>query len=122
MMDGKSLGRASYFVIFIDEHSRKVWVFILKYKDQVLTVLKHFHASVEREKRRKLKCVTTDNDGEYRDPFEECCKERGIKIEKTVPKTPQHDGDVERMNRTINDKIRCMLPHAKYEKPFGVKH
>ena len=56
-MDTKSLGGALYFVIFIDDHSRKVWAFVLKSKDQVLQVFKHFYASVEREKRRKLKCV-----------------------------------------------------------------
>lgn len=49
MMDGKYLGGASYFFTFIDDHSRKVWVFILKYKHRVLGVFKHFHASVERE-------------------------------------------------------------------------
>ena len=118
MMDSKSLGGASYFVTFIDDHSRKVWAFPLKSKDQVFGVFKHFHASVEREKGRKLKCVRSDNGGKYRGPFEEYCREHGIRFEKTVPKTPQHNGVAERMNRTINDRIRCMLSHAKLSKSF----
>ncbi len=59
-----------YFVTFIDDHSRKVWVRLLKSKDQVLEAFKEFHAQVERETGRKLKCVRSDNGGEYRGPFE----------------------------------------------------
>lgn len=50
MIDGEYLGGASYCVIFIDDHTRKVWAFVLKSKDCVLDVFKHFHASIEREK------------------------------------------------------------------------
>ncbi|KAI4299912.1 hypothetical protein L6164_033332 [Bauhinia variegata] len=77
-----------------------------------------FHASVERETSRKLKCVRADNGGEYRGPFERYCKDHGIKLEKTVPKTPQQNGVAERMNRTITERIRCMLSHAKLPKAF----
>jgi transposase InsO family protein len=59
-----------------------------------------------------------DNGGEYRGPFEEYCRSHGIRLEKTVPKTPQHNGVAERMNRTICERIRCMLSHAKLPKPF----
>jgi hypothetical protein len=37
-------------VTFIDGHSRKLWVRILKIKDQVLGTFKEFHAYVEKEK------------------------------------------------------------------------
>ena len=112
----KSISGCSYFVTFIDDHSRKVWAFVFKSKDQVLDVFKHLHASVERETDKLLKCVRADNDGEYKGPFENYCKEHGIKLNKTIPKTPQHNGVAERMNRTINDRIRCMLSHAKFPK------
>ena len=46
-MSEKSLDGAQYFVTFIDDHSRKVWVYSLKMKDQVLQIFKEFHASVE---------------------------------------------------------------------------
>ncbi|XP_072066891.1 uncharacterized protein [Arachis hypogaea] len=41
-----------------------------------------------------------------------------LKLEKMVPKTPQHNGVVERMNHTINDRVRCMLSHARLPKSF----
>ena len=66
----KSLGGALYFVTFIDDHSRKVWVSLLKTKDQVLEAFKEFQAKVERETERKLNCVRADNGVEYRGLFE----------------------------------------------------
>lgn len=38
----RSHGGALYFVTFIDDHSRKLWVYSLKSKDQVLDVFKNF--------------------------------------------------------------------------------
>jgi len=95
-----------------------VWAFALKSKDQVLDAFKEFHVSVERETGRKLKCIRSDNGGEYRGPYENYCRFHGIKLEKTVPKTPQQNGVVERMNKTIEERIRCMLSHAKLSKSF----
>ena len=42
----KSLGGAQYLVTFIDDHSRRIWAYPLKTKDQVLDVFKNFHASL----------------------------------------------------------------------------
>ena len=64
-MKTKTLGGAVDFVTFIDDCSRKLWVYVLKTKDQVLGVFKQFQASVERETGKKLKCICTDNGGEY---------------------------------------------------------
>ncbi|CAL1381478.1 unnamed protein product [Linum trigynum] len=117
-MRDKTLGCASYYVTFIDDHSRKVWTYALKTKDQVLDVFKQFHAEVERETGLKLKCVRVDNGGEYRGPFESYCRLHGIKLQKSVPKAPQKNGVAERMNRTICERIKCMLSHAKLPKSF----
>jgi hypothetical protein len=35
-----SFGGSSYFVTFIDDYSRKVWVYLLKRKDDVFNVFK----------------------------------------------------------------------------------
>lgn len=114
----KTLGGASYFVTFIDDHSRKLWVYALKTKDQVLEKFKEFQALVERQTGRKLKCIRTDNGGEYRGPFEEYCRQQGIRHQKTPPKTPQLNGLAERMNRTLMERVRCMLLESKLPQSF----
>jgi len=45
----KSFSGALYFVTFIDDCSRKLWVYALQRKDQVLEKFKEFHAMVERQ-------------------------------------------------------------------------
>ena len=77
-VDRKSHRGSQYFVTFIDDHSRKLWVSVLKTKDEVLTVFKEFQARAERETGHKLKAVRADNGGEYRGPFEEYCRREGI--------------------------------------------
>jgi hypothetical protein len=44
---------------------------------------------VERETKKKVKCIWSDNGGEYRGSFEIFCKINGIKLKKIIPKTPQ---------------------------------
>ncbi|CAL2270429.1 unnamed protein product [Prunus armeniaca] len=73
-MTTSTFGGARYFVTFIDDHSRKVWAYALRTKDQVYEVFKQFHASVERETGRSLKCIRTDNEGEYMGAFRNYCR------------------------------------------------
>ena len=71
---------------------------MLKTKDQVFQVFQQFQAIIERETARKLKSVRSDNDGEYRGPYEAYCNAQGINLEKAVPKTPHLNGVAERTN------------------------
>ena len=114
----RALVGARYYVTFINDHSKKVWAYDLKSKGQALEKLKQFNTSVEREPGKKLKHVRSNNGGEYRGPFEEYSKIDGIKFKKTEQKWPQRNRVTERMNRTINERIHCMLSHAKLPKSF----
>ena len=63
----------------------------------------------------KAECIYFDNGGEYHGPFD-AYRKHGIVHEKTPPKTPQLNGLVERMNRTLLEKVRCMLSNAQLPK------
>ena len=71
-----------------------------------------------RESGRSLKCIRTDNGGEYIGQFDSYCKVNGIRHEMSVPKTPQLNGVAERMNRTLIEKVRSMLSHACLSRRF----
>ena len=73
-----TLDGAYYFVTFIDDHSRKLWVYTLKSKYQVLDVFKQFKALVERQIDKKLRCIKIDNGGEDLGHFDEYCRHQGI--------------------------------------------
>ena len=77
---------------------------------------------VERETGRKLKCLRFDNRGEYTSRvFETYCTKNGIRHEKTIPDTPQHNGVTERMSHTIIERVKCMLKTASCLRCFEVK-
>ncbi|KAJ8492114.1 hypothetical protein OPV22_013835 [Ensete ventricosum] len=113
-----SISGALYFITFIDDFSRKFWAYALKTKVQVINVFKEFHVRVERETERQLKCIRSDNGGEYTGLFNDYCRSHDIQHELTVPGTSQHNVIAERTNRTIMEKIRCMLSQAKLPKRF----
>ena len=122
LMRTKTFGGGLYFVTFINDHSRKLWVYVLKTKDQVLGVFKQFQASVEKETGKKLKCIRTDNGGEYCGPLDEYCRQyQGIRHQKTPPETPHFNGLAERMNRTLMERVRCLLSKAKLSGSFRVR-
>jgi hypothetical protein len=92
-----SLSGYLYYVLFIDDHSRKTWIYFLKTKDGVLVRFQEFRAQVENLTGRKIKVLRSDNGGEYtsRD-FNDLCIETRIKREYTVPYNPQHNVVAER--------------------------
>ena len=74
----KSFSGALYFVTFIDDCSRKLWVYALQRKDRVPEKFKEFHAMVERQSRKKLKCISSDNGGEYHSMYAMVCTRPNI--------------------------------------------
>ena len=89
----KSLGGASYFVTFIDDASKKVWAYPMKKKGKVFDIFQKFHVAIERETNKLLKCLRTNNGGEYcSNAFKYYYSRFGIKHEKTILGTPQQNG------------------------------
>ena len=85
-----SLGGSRYNITFIDDSSRKVWVYFLKNKFDVFKTFKKWKVMVKTEIGLKIKCLRLDNGGEYIDGgFSEYCAAQGIRMEKTIPGTPQ---------------------------------
>ena len=74
---------------------------------------------VEIETYLKVKCLRSDNEGKYIDGgFSEYCATQGVRMEKTIPRTPQQNGVAERMNRTLNERARSIRLYAGLPKTF----
>jgi hypothetical protein len=81
-----SLNEYLYYMLFIDDHSQKTWIYILKTKDGVLARFQEFKDQVENLIGRRIKVLRLDNGGEYtsRD-FNDFFIDAGIKREYIVP-------------------------------------
>ena len=112
-------GGARYFMSFIYDYSRKVWVYFLKNKSEAFAKFKKWKIEVENQTRRKIKCLRSDNGTKYKDgEFLKFCEEHGIKRHFTVRRTPQQNGMAERLNRTICEIARCIRLNTGLPKVF----
>ncbi|KAH9689148.1 Integrase catalytic domain-containing protein [Citrus sinensis] len=76
-----SMGGVKYMVTFIDDYSKRCWVYPIKKKSDVFLVFKEYKARVELESGKKIKCLRTDNGGEYTDgEFLAFCKQEAIRL------------------------------------------
>jgi transposase InsO family protein len=117
--DVLSTGGNKYFMTFVDEYSRMIWLYHIKTKSDAFEVFKKFKTLVEKQSDKSLKVLRTDGGGEYTSTeFENYCKEQGIIHEVTAPYTPQHNGLAERRNRSILDMARSMVKQKNLPKRF----
>ncbi|XP_059071644.1 uncharacterized protein LOC131868740 [Cryptomeria japonica] len=114
-----SIGAANYFVTFLDEYTRKVWIYMLAKKSEVFSKFKSFKALVENQIGHKIKCLKIDNRGEFcSSEFDSFCADNSIRRIKVIPFTRQENGAVKRLNRMKLKKARCMLSNAGLGKEF----
>jgi hypothetical protein len=114
-----SLGVSLYYVTFIDDATRKTWVYCIRKKSDVFDTFKKWKALVGNETGKSLKCLRSDNGGEYcSNEFDDYCSYHGIRRDKKVPRTPQENGVSKRMNRTIMEGARSMRLHVGFPLQF----
>ena len=88
-MSVHSISGYSYSVTFIDDYSRKTWIYFSKVKLEVFERFREFKILMENQTGKKIRVLRTDNGGEYTsNEFMEYCSAEGIKKEHTVPHGP----------------------------------
>ncbi|CAL2238396.1 unnamed protein product [Prunus armeniaca] len=104
-----------YFITFINDYSRKTWVYFLQEKSEALNAFKHFKAAVE----KTIKVLRTNRGGEYNSKaFENFFTIHGVRRQLTVAYTPQQNGVAERKNHTILNMVRSMQTKSCIPKSF----
>lgn len=99
-----------YILTFVDDYSRKLWIYLLAKKSEVFDKFKMFKAKVELESGCKIVHLHSDNGGEYMaSDFQRFLNIHGIDHVRTVPHTPQMNGLAERVNRTLIEGMVTVL-------------
>ena len=108
-----SIGGARYFVTFVDDYSRKVWVYTMKCKGEWFERFKEFQALVETQSGHKIKAFRCMSGGDFiSKEFEAFLMERGIE------NTPQYIGPAGCAIQSIVAMAKRMLEARKLEKSF----
>jgi len=118
----ESIRECKYYVSFIGDHTKKVWVYFIKYKGEVFQHFLNFKVMVEKEKGVSIKWLRFDEGGEYfSNEFSEYLKEHGIQRKYSCSYSPQQNGVVERKNMHITKITRVMLNEKNLPNYFWVE-
>ncbi|GJW34999.1 putative ribonuclease H-like domain-containing protein [Tanacetum coccineum] len=114
-----SLMHKKYCLVVTDDYSRFTWVFFLATKDETSEILKNFIKEIENIADKKVKIIMCDNGTEFKNKvIDDFCREKGIRREYSVARTPQQNGVAERRNRTLIEAARTMLADSKLPTTF----
>ena len=103
-----------YFATITDDATRYRWVLLLKTKDEVVPKFKEWLPYAETQSERKLKALRSDHGTEFTSySFENFLKERGIAHDFAIAFHPQQNGVAERLNQTLEERVRTMLITAQ---------
>jgi transposase InsO family protein len=116
-MNTASITNVRYFLLFVDDYSRKMWVYFLKLKE-----FQKFKALAEKESGYHITSLRSDNGGKFcSKEFNNFCVKHGIRRQSSTPYTPRQNGVVERKNRIITEMAGCMLQNRCVPKKFWVE-
>jgi transposase InsO family protein len=85
-----SLSGCEYYLTFIDDYSRKTWIYLLNAKSEVFTRFQEFKALMENQSGKRIKVLRSNNGGDYSSrQFVDFCAQHGIRRDMTIPYNPQ---------------------------------
>jgi len=118
-----STTKHKYYVIFVDDFSRKCWIFFMQKKSETYLKFYEFKALVEKELGKKVKAPRSNNGGEFiSGKFKDFCSAKGIQRELIAPHNPEQNGVAEQKNRTIVGAAWVMLHDQAYPFTCGWRH
>ncbi|GJY05707.1 putative ribonuclease H-like domain-containing protein [Tanacetum coccineum] len=84
-----------------------------------IEVLKNFIKDIENLVDKKVKIIRCDNGTKFKNKvMDEFCREKGIRREYSVARTPKQNGVAERRNMTLIEAARTMLADSKLPTTF----
>jgi transposase InsO family protein len=103
----------SYWVSFIDDHSRFPAVYFIAKKSGVFDAFRKYKAWSENLTGQKIGILRDDKGGEYvGGDFDKFLTDAGIRREHSIRDTPQQLGVAERLNRSISEGITTILSQS----------
>jgi histone deacetylase 1/2 len=102
---------AKYYVSFLDDYSKFLWLFPIHLKSDVERIFLNFQTYVEKQFDRKIKAIQSDWGGEYR-RLNTYFHQNGINHRLACPHTHQQNSFIERKHRHIVEVGLSLLAHS----------
>ena len=99
-----------YYIVFVYDFSRASWVYLFKYRTDVLPSIHQFLQEISNQYSNTPKILGTDNALEFvQTALQDLCISHGILHQSTCPHTSQQNGVAERKHRHLLDMTLILL-------------
>jgi hypothetical protein len=103
-----------YVLVIVDDYSRFTWVKFLRSKDETPEIIIKLIKQLQVGLNKTVRFVRTDNGTEFvNQQLTQFYEDIGISHQRSIPRTPQQNGVIERRNRTLAEAARTMLIFSK---------
>nr|GEX01698.1 hypothetical protein [Tanacetum cinerariifolium] len=110
----KIINGKKYILVIVDDYTRFTWVKFLRSKDETLEVVIKFLKQIQVGLNKTVRFIRTNNGTKFiNHDLTHYYESVGIFHQKSVPRTPQQSGIVERRKRTLVEAARTMLIYFK---------
>jgi hypothetical protein len=110
----QSINGKKYVLVIVDDFSRFTWVKFLRSKDETPEIIIKLIKQLQVRLNKTVRFIRTDNGTEFVNKhLNQFYESIGISHQKSIPRTPQQNGVVERRNRTLVEAARTMLIFSK---------
>ncbi|KAJ9563183.1 hypothetical protein OSB04_008343 [Centaurea solstitialis] len=114
-----SMGGHRYFVIFIDDHTRFTWIYLMKHRSELPQLYINFARMIQTQFSKPIKILRADNAMEYKESsLIAFLRSQGTISQYSCPGTSPQNGRAERKHRHILDTVRTLLVSAKCPERF----
>ncbi|SOV04489.1 uncharacterized protein UDID_17101 [Ustilago sp. UG-2017a] len=119
IIDSSHVTEYTCMLVLVDDHSKYVYAQPLTRKSHAFMQLKRIVSLLETQTDWKLKAIRSDQGTEWKsNDALEWSLEKGIEWQTTVGYNSKQNGRVERMNRTLGEKMRTLLMQRRLPKKF----
>ncbi|KAK4698876.1 hypothetical protein P7C70_g7393, partial [Phenoliferia sp. Uapishka_3] len=106
-----------YYITFVDDASRMVWVDFLVHKSGATPAIKSFFATTKTQYGKVIKEFQSDQGGEYKNErLGKFFKSKGTRHRFPTAREARHNGTPERANRTLKEGMRAAICTAGFAK------
>ncbi|KAL0302731.1 UNVERIFIED_CONTAM: Retrovirus-related Pol polyprotein from transposon TNT 1-94 [Sesamum angustifolium] len=114
----ESLREFRYFITFVDDYSRMTWVYLLKDRSQVPTIITSFYNEIYTQFSVNIRILRTDNALEFvQKSVSDFCNSKGLH-QTSCPYTSQQNGVAERKHHHLLDVARTIMTHMHVPKSY----
>jgi transposase InsO family protein len=111
----RTLGGKKYALTVLDDFTDYCGVVTMAEKSEVKKIIPNLIWQWEKRSGELVDTVRSDRGGEFlNQELDDYFASKNITHEFSAPYTHEQNGKAERLNRTINDKVRCMLIQYKW--------